>query len=83
MNFFNFDDETRKLTVTPSIWIYVLSSVVLTILTFSIYYLVIQNDGPIVKRMTPKISVEGLGVLARRSFSIKAGSKGKIEGVTG
>lgn len=83
MNFFNFDDETRKLTVTPSIWIYVLSSVVLTILTFSIYYLVIQNDGLIVKRMTPKISVEGLGVLARRSFSIKAGSKGKTEGVTG
>ncbi|KAI1092774.1 hypothetical protein F5B19DRAFT_453559 [Rostrohypoxylon terebratum] len=80
MNFFDFDDETRKLTVTPSIWIYVVSSVVLTILTFSVYYWVIQNDGPIIKRMAPKINVEGLGTLARRSFSIKAGSKGKVEG---
>ncbi|KAI0889173.1 uncharacterized protein GGS22DRAFT_153353 [Annulohypoxylon maeteangense] len=83
MNFFNYDDQTGKLIGTPSIWIYVLSSVLLTILTFSIYYWVIHHDGPIVKRMSPKIprgNVIDLGTLARRTLSMK-GSTEKSEGV--
>ncbi|KAI1457954.1 hypothetical protein F4805DRAFT_457142 [Annulohypoxylon moriforme] len=81
MNFFNFDAQTGQLTGTPAIWIYVLSSVLLTIFTFSIYYWVIHHDGPIVKRMSPKIPIGNvieLGTLARRTLSMK-GSTGKLE----
>ncbi|KAI1102619.1 hypothetical protein F4804DRAFT_312486 [Jackrogersella minutella] len=80
MNFFDFDDQTGRIRSTPTVWIYVLSSVILTMLTFTVYYWAIHHDGPLVKRMSPKIgNVVDLGTLARRTLSIRGASLGKLE----
>ncbi|KAI2470990.1 hypothetical protein F4781DRAFT_429787 [Annulohypoxylon bovei var. microspora] len=79
MNFFNFDTGTGRITSTPTIWIYVASSVVLTIITFSVFCCVLRYDGLTVSRMLPKIHVADLGTLARRTLSMKGKSMKKLE----
>jgi len=38
MNFFVFDTTTHRIAVTPQIWIYVVSSASLTLITLALYY---------------------------------------------
>ncbi|KAI1375789.1 hypothetical protein F4677DRAFT_445949 [Hypoxylon crocopeplum] len=79
MNFFDLDQETQRIISTPMIWIYVITSVILTAATFSIYYWVLHHDGTVIRRMQPKIHVADWRAMARRTLSWKGDSTKKFE----
>ncbi|KAJ5090601.1 Mg2+ transporter protein CorA-like/Zinc transport protein ZntB [Penicillium argentinense] len=54
MNFFDMDKESNSIIVTPMIWIFVVSTVVLTGATFSIYHWLLNHDGKMYQRLMPK-----------------------------
>lgn len=79
MNFFDLDSDSKRIIGTPMIWIYIASSILLTIITFLVYYWVLQHDNVVVKRMSPKVYVGDWRALARRALTIKGDSTKKIE----
>lgn len=82
MSFFDLDKEKQRIVTTPEIWIYVISSVILTIATFSIYYWVLHHDGPVLSSMAPKVHIPELRMLARRTLTIKEESVKKPEAMS-
>ncbi|KAI6089253.1 hypothetical protein F4821DRAFT_257052 [Hypoxylon rubiginosum] len=78
MNFFDLDQDSQQIVSTPMVWIYVVSSVMLTLVTFSVYYWVVHND-VVVKRMSPKIHVGDWRALARRALTMRANSMRGLE----
>ncbi|KAI2781624.1 hypothetical protein F4815DRAFT_69492 [Daldinia loculata] len=79
MNFFDLDSDSKRIISTPMIWIYITSSILLTIITFLVYYWVLHHDNVVVKRMSPKVYVGDWRALARRALTIKGDSTKKIE----
>jgi hypothetical protein len=58
MNFFNMDIETNSIVGTPMIWIYVVSAMVFTGVTFAFYYWLLQEqDSAIFRRLAPKARI--------------------------
>ncbi|KAI1766161.1 hypothetical protein GGR53DRAFT_235139 [Hypoxylon sp. FL1150] len=79
MNFFDLDQESQRIVGTPMIWIYIVSSVVLTLATFSVYYWVLHHDDAVVSRMSPKVRVGDWKILAQRALTMRGNSTGKSE----
>ena len=74
MNFFDLDQNAQRIVGTPMIWIYVVSSVMLTVVTFSVYYWVLHHDSPVVNRMQPKIHVADWRAMAQRTLTFRGDS---------
>ncbi len=49
------DQDNSRIVGTPMIWIFVVSSAGLTILTFLFYYWLLQRDGVVFRRLAPKV----------------------------
>ncbi|KAI0135119.1 hypothetical protein F4814DRAFT_443942 [Daldinia grandis] len=79
MNFFDLDSDSKRTISTPMIWIYILSSILLTVVTFLVYYWVLHHDNVVVNRMSPKVRVGDWRALARRALTIKRDSTKNIE----
>ncbi|KAK5653980.1 hypothetical protein OQA88_7656 [Cercophora sp. LCS_1] len=71
MNFFDFDEEGGTMVGTGMVWIYVVSSVILTAVTFLFYYWLLHRDGAVFRRLAPKVraSQDWKKTLARRLTS--------------
>lgn len=55
MNFFNMDEEAGRIIGSSMIWIYVVSTVILSSLTMAFYYkLVHHHDESLLRRLIPK-----------------------------
>ncbi|KAI2601966.1 hypothetical protein GGR54DRAFT_634369 [Hypoxylon sp. NC1633] len=80
MNFFDLDQETQRIVSTPTIWIYAVSSIILTVVTFSVYYWVLHCDGTVVSKMQPKIYVGDWKGLTRRALTMRGETAKKVEG---
>ncbi|KAI4864856.1 hypothetical protein F4820DRAFT_323183 [Hypoxylon rubiginosum] len=81
MNFFDLDQESHRIVSTPMVWIYVVSSAMLTLATFSVYHWVLRHDDAVVTRMSPKIHVGDWKALARRAITMRADSVRKLESI--
>ncbi|KAI0169817.1 hypothetical protein GGR52DRAFT_485037 [Hypoxylon sp. FL1284] len=81
MNFFDLDQESQRIVSTPMIWIYIVSSVLLTLVTFVVYYWVLHHDDAIVNSMSPKVHVGDWRILARRALSMRDSTK-KLENMS-
>ncbi|KAI0139926.1 hypothetical protein F4776DRAFT_567118 [Hypoxylon sp. NC0597] len=79
MNFFDLDQESKRIVCTPMIWIYITSSILLTLFTFLVYYWVLHHDGAVVNGMSPKVHTRDWRTLARRALTIKGDSTKKSE----
>lgn len=67
MNFFAMDEEHSRIVGTPMVWIFIISTIFLTLLTFVFYYWLMQHDGIPFPRLAPKVSLRpGIEGLARR-----------------
>ncbi|KAK0631511.1 hypothetical protein B0T14DRAFT_4413 [Immersiella caudata] len=55
MNFFDFDGEGNAIVGTPMVWIYVVSSAMLTVVTFLFYYLLLHQDTGVFRALAPKV----------------------------
>ncbi|KAK8089254.1 hypothetical protein PG997_004215 [Apiospora hydei] len=57
MNFFDYDGETGRLVGTSMVWIYVVSSALLTSITMLFYYWLLKRDGALFESLAPKVRV--------------------------
>lgn len=79
MNFFDMDQANNRIVGTPMIWIFFVSSIALTGVTFLLYYWLLSRDGAALRGLAPKIrssptwTIEGV----RRRFT--GGSNAGIE----
>ena len=55
MNFFGMDQDNNRIVGTPMIWIFVVSSIILTAATISLYYWLSLRDGILFRRYTLKL----------------------------
>jgi len=55
MNFFDYDAEGNAIVGTSMVWIYVVSSVMLTAVTFLFYYLLLHQDSGVFRALAPKV----------------------------
>ncbi|KAI8961414.1 hypothetical protein F5Y11DRAFT_326469 [Daldinia sp. FL1419] len=79
MNFFDLDSASKRIISTPMIWIYIVSSILLTGATFLIYYWVLHNDDTVVNRMSPKVHVGDWRALAQRAVTMKRDSPKRVD----
>ena len=80
MNFFGMEQDNSRIVGTSMIWIFVVSSTVLTAITFLFYYWLLQRDGAVFRRLAPKIRITqdwNLKLLTRRltSTGMNAGAE--------
>ncbi|KAJ5685591.1 hypothetical protein N7455_010722 [Penicillium solitum] len=79
MNFFDMDQTNNRIVGTPMIWIFFVSSISLTAITFLLYYWLLNRDSTAFRGLAPKIrssptwTIEGM----RRRFT--GGSNASIE----
>ncbi|KAK3381855.1 hypothetical protein B0H63DRAFT_214704 [Podospora didyma] len=67
MNFFGFDGDNNRIAGSSMVWIYVLSSALLTAITFFFYYwLLHRENGAAFRRLAPKIADWSLKDFGRR-----------------
>ncbi|CAJ2504033.1 Uu.00g114270.m01.CDS01 [Anthostomella pinea] len=78
MNFFDLDQQVGRIVSTPTIWIYIVTSIALTAMTFSVYYWVLHHDDSVVRRMSPKVHIVDWRGLTRR-LTMKGGNRMKFE----
>ena len=57
MNFFAMDKANSRIVGTSMLWIFVVSSVVITAVTFLFYYWLLHRDGVAFRRLAPKVSL--------------------------
>ncbi|OAA64897.1 Mg2+ transporter protein, CorA-like/Zinc transport protein ZntB [Cordyceps fumosorosea ARSEF 2679] len=57
MNFFAMDQPSSRIICTAMIWIYVLTTLALTMVTVIFYYWLLRHDGVLFGRLAPKIPV--------------------------
>ncbi|KAI0376200.1 hypothetical protein F5Y04DRAFT_273934 [Hypomontagnella monticulosa] len=74
MNFFDLDQESQRIVSTPMIWIYIASAILLTLITFLVYYWVLHHDDVVVNRMSPQVHVGDWKILARRALTMRGDS---------
>ncbi|CAI7603500.1 unnamed protein product [Penicillium glandicola] len=55
MNFFDMDQTNNRIVGTPMIWIFFVSSIALTAITFLLYYWLLRRDGAAFRGLTPKL----------------------------
>lgn len=66
MNFFAMDQPNSRIICTSMIWIYLISTAVLTGITVIFYYWLLQHDGVLFWRLAPKVRTPDWGLLVRR-----------------
>jgi hypothetical protein len=68
MNFFSMNEEAGRIVGSSMIWIYVVSTVVLSSLTMAFYYILVHHhDGSLLRRLIPKVEANmDLTPLTRR-----------------
>ncbi|KAI1470127.1 uncharacterized protein F4812DRAFT_315404 [Daldinia caldariorum] len=81
MNFFDLDSNSKRIVGTPMVWIYIVCSILLTVVTFLAYYWVLHHDDVVVHRMSPKVNVGDWRALARRALTMK-GFPTKVENIS-
>ncbi|KAI1476967.1 hypothetical protein F4774DRAFT_220111 [Daldinia eschscholtzii] len=79
MNFFDLDPNSKRIIGTPMVWIYIVCSILLTIVTFAVYYWVLHHDDVVVDKMSPKINMGDWRALTRRALTIKGDPTKKVE----
>ncbi|KAK7951620.1 uncharacterized protein PG986_007348 [Apiospora aurea] len=57
MNFFDYDGETGRLVGTSMVWIYAVSSAILTSITMLFYYWLLKRDGALFESLAPKVRI--------------------------
>lgn len=80
MNFFDLNtdaDGFSRIISTSMVWIYVVSAIGLTAITFVSYAWLLRNDSPVLRTMAPKVKLEGWRGLARR-FTTKSSKGGSL-----
>lgn len=55
MNFFDYDSGSSSIVGTSMVWIYVVSSALLTTATFLFYYWLLHRDGTVFRKLVPKV----------------------------
>lgn len=58
MNFFYRDDDGGTIVLDPTVWIYVISTALLSGLTYLLYYLVIHHQGTLLKQLKSKLALK-------------------------
>jgi hypothetical protein len=72
MNFFDMDTVSNRIVGTPMIWIFFVSSIALTAVTFLLYYWLLRRDGTALRGLAPKVQISpnwSVGELRRRLTS--------------
>ncbi|KAJ5165155.1 Mg2+ transporter protein CorA-like/Zinc transport protein ZntB [Penicillium coprophilum] len=79
MNFFDMDQENNRIVGTPMIWIFFISSIALTAITFLLYYWLLRRNGPAFRGLAPNIRSRQTWTIeeVRRRFT--GGSNSSIE----
>ncbi|KAJ6105478.1 Mg2+ transporter protein CorA-like/Zinc transport protein ZntB [Penicillium capsulatum] len=57
MNFFDLDQVNNRIVGTSMIWIFVVSSIILTAVTFLFYYGLLYRDGSFSRNLVPKVQI--------------------------
>jgi hypothetical protein len=57
MNFFDMNQEAGRIVASPMIWIYVVSSVTITVMTMVLYYWLVRRGGTVYRKLAPSVPV--------------------------
>ncbi|OAA80662.1 Mg2+ transporter protein, CorA-like/Zinc transport protein ZntB [Akanthomyces lecanii RCEF 1005] len=66
MNFFAMDQPNSRIVCTVMIWIYIVTTFTLTIVTVIFYYWLLRHDGVLFGRLAPKVPVKDWTGFVRR-----------------
>lgn len=73
MNFFDLDQEKNRIVGSPTIWIFIVASTVLTAITFLFYYWLLHRDGTVFRKLMPKVPDLKIQTLRRQWTNLTQG----------
>jgi RsiW-degrading membrane proteinase PrsW (M82 family) len=80
MNFFYQDEDSEHIAMDPMVWIYVVSTILLSGLTFVFYYMILHIDSTGIQKYRAKMTQDAEQLRARlwRVSSMQAEKSGSI-----